>query len=332
MKYLPLLSSCLLAATVAGAADLRIGIIGSDTSHVPAFTKLFNDATDPNHVPGGKVTVLFKSGSPDIESSWSRVDQYATEVQEKFGVRLVDSVAALCKEVDVVLLESVDGRPHLEQARPVIQAGKPLFVDKPVAGTLRDAIELYRLAQANRVPVFTSSAYRYYRSLVDLRQQTQAQKIKGAISYGPCELEPHHPDFFWYGIHPTEALFTIMGPGCQSVVRVNTADTDVATGIWADGRTGVLYGVRNSWAHQVIAFGEKGVLEQKEGGDSYAPLVVEIMKFFQTGIAPVSPEESLEIYAFMEAADESKRQGGKPVKISDVMEKNGGAGMLSTSR
>ena len=55
--------------------------------------------------------------------------------------------------------------------------------------------------------------------------------------------------------------------------------------------------------------------------DGYAPLVTEIIKFFQTGVAPVKPEETLEIFAFMEAADESKAKNGAPVKISDVLKK-----------
>jgi len=328
MKCFLLSVSCLLTAAVALAADLRIGIIGADTSHVGAFTKVINDPADPNHVPGGKVTVIYKGGSKDIESSWSLVEGYTKEVQDKYGVKVVDSVEALCREVDAVLLESVDGRPHLEQARPVLKAGKPVFVDKPVAGSLRDAVEIYKLAKANKVPVFSSSSYRYYESMVEL-QKAKTGKIRGAISYGPCWLEPHHPDFFWYGIHASEALYTIMGTGCQSVVRTATADTDVTTGTWADGRTGVFYGIRGGvLPHKVIVFGMDAVVEQKDSDGNYAPLVREIMKFFQTGIAPVSPEETLEIYAFMEAADESKRLGGVPVKISEVMEKNGGAGML----
>jgi len=304
------------------AEDLRLGIIGLDTSHVIAFTKLLNDAKDPHHIPGGKVIVAFKGGSLDIESSASRVEGYTKQLQDQFGVKIVASVEELCREVDAVLLESVDGRPHLAQARPVIEAGKPVFIDKPVAGTLRDAIEIYRLAKQHKVPVFSSSSYRFYDSLVDLKK-ADVGDIRCAISYGPATFEPHHPDLFWYGIHPTEALFTIMGPGCESVVRTATADTDVITGGWSGGRIGTLVALRKGpTPDKVIVFGTKQVAEQKGSGD-YAPLVREIVKFFQTGIAPVSPEETLQIYAFMEAADESKRQAGAPVKISDVMRKNG---------
>jgi hypothetical protein len=303
-------------------AELRIGIIGCDTSHAVAFTKVINDANDTNHVAGGKVVAAYRGGSQDIPSSIKRVPEYAAKLEKDFGVKFFDSIKDLCQAVDVVLLESVDGRPHLEQVRPVLQAHKPVFIDKPVAASLRDVLEIDRLARENQVPWFSSSAYRYYESMVEVKN-AKVGDVRGAISYGPCELEPHHPDFFWYGIHPTEALFTVMGTGCESVVRTSTPDTDVATGIWSGGRVGTMRGLRNaSTPHKVIVLGAKAVAEQKGDGD-YTPLVRQIMKFFQTGIAPVPNQETIEIYAFMEAADESKRQGGKPVKISEVMKKNG---------
>lgn len=314
---------CGLVAGSAGAAqELRLGMIGLDTSHVVAFTKLLNDSSDKNHVPGGRVVLAYKGGSADIESSHTRVEGYAKELQDKFGVKMVDTIEELCQGVDAVLLESVDGRPHLAQARPVIQAKKRLFIDKPVAGSLRDAIEIYRLARQHQVPVFSSSSYRYYESLVAVKE-TPVGDIRAVISYGPAHLEPHHPDLFWYGVHPTEALFAILGTGCESVVRMATPDTDVVTGIWSGGRSGTLVGLRQGpLPHKVTVFGTKGMAEQKGSGD-YAPLVREVMKFFQTGVAPVSPEETLEIFAFMEAADESKRLGGRPVNIAELMKRNG---------
>jgi hypothetical protein len=310
-----------LAPAVFGA-DLRIGLIGLDTSHVIAFTKLLNDPADPNHVPGGKVVAGFKGGSPDIESSRSRVEGYTQQLQTDLGVAIVDSIEALCGQVDAVMLESVDGRPHLEQARPVIRAGKRLFIDKPVAGSLRDAVEIYRLAREKNVPVFSSSSYRYYDSLVQVKK-TDVGEIRSVISYGPAHLEPHHPDLFWYGVHPTEALFTILGTGCETVARTTTADTDVVTGLWAGGRVGTLHALRKGpTPPKVIVFGTKAVAEQQGSGD-YAPLIREVIRFFQTGVAPVSPEETLELFAFMEAADESKRLGGQPVKVREVLTRHG---------
>lgn len=302
--------------------ELRVGMIGLDTSHVIAFAKLLHDTNAPGHVPGARVVAAYPGGSRDIESSWSRVQGYTAELRDRYGVRIVDSIPALCKEVDAVMLESVDGRPHLEQVKPVFAAGKPVFIDKPIAGSLRDAIEIFRLAKQHRVPCFSSSSLRYYPGLIELKKADLGQ-IKGAVSTGPCHLEPHHPDLFWYGIHAVEALYAVLGAGCQQVVRTSTADTDVVTGVWKDGRVGTVIGIRNAAApYRVTVFGTKAVMDQKPGGD-YGPLVHEIIKFFQTGQPPVPEAETIELFAFMEAADQSKRSGGQPVRIADVLAANG---------
>lgn len=311
-----------LAFGVCGG-ELRLGMIGLDTSHAVEFTRLLNQTNHKDHVPGGRVVAAFKGGSPDIEASWSRVEGYTRQLQEQFGVRIVASIEELCQQVDAVLLESVDGRTHLAQARPVIQARKPLFIDKPLAGSLKDASEIVRLAQQAKVPVFSSSAYRFYDSLRDLKA-TPVGEVRTVISWGPAHREPHHPSLFWYGIHPTEALFAVLGTGCESVVCIAGTDADVVTGRWSDGRLGTLVALRRgATPHKVVVFGSKAVAEQRAGGESYAPLVREIMKFFQTGVAPVSLEETLEIFAFMEGADESLRQGGRPVRLADLLKPHG---------
>lgn len=316
-----LLSFLTLMPIMTTAEDIKIGIVGTDTSHVTAFTEIINNPATPGHVTGGKVVAFVKSGSADIPSSINRVEEYASKLEKDFGLKSVSSIEELCKQVDCIMIESVDGRPHLEQARAVIAAKKRVFIDKPLGGTLRDAIEIARLAKEAGVPVFSASAYRYYVSLVELKK-VDVGGIRSAISYGPSPIEEHHPDLFWYGVHPTEALFEVLGKGCETVVRTHTTDTDIVTGTWSGGRIGVVHGLRTKpTPHKVTVFGANGFAEQKSGNDSYAPLVAEIMRFFQTGTAPVSIDETVESLAFMEAADESKRLGGQVVKISEVMEK-----------
>ncbi len=313
----------LAAGSASFAADLRVGMIGLDTSHAVEFTRRLNDAADKDFIPGARVVVAVKGGSPDIAESWNRMPGYAKTLQEKYGVKIVDDIDQLLKEADVVMIESLDGRPHLAEAVPVINAGKPLFVDKPAAASLRDVLEIYRLAKEHNVPIFSGSSLRYYPNLQAMKT-TAVGELKGAGSCGPAELEPHHADLFWYGIHPTEALYTIMGTGCESVVCTATPDTHLVTGLWHDSRIGTLRGIRHGAApYRVTVFGSKKVLDEPLAGN-YTPFLREVVKFFQTGVAPVPAEETIEIYAFMEAADESKRTGGCPVKISDVMAKNAG--------
>jgi hypothetical protein len=298
---------------------LRAGIIGLDTSHVVAFTQVLNKAKKTGVLADVRVVAAYPGGSPDIPDSSGRVEDFTKKLREDFKVEIVDSIDALLKKVDVVLLESVDGRPHLEQVKPVFKAGKPVFIDKPVAGSLADAIQIYDLAKHYKVPCFSASSLRFSPGILKMRNDPDVGEVEGCAAYGPCPTEKHHPDLFWYGIHGVETLFTIMGPGCQKVVRTHTKGTDLVTGTWKDGRIGTFRGIRKGTAgYGALVFG-KLKIAPSGGYGGYEPLLVEICKFFKTGKPPVSAEETLEIFAFMEAADESKRLGGKPVTLESVM-------------
>jgi len=299
---------------------LKVGIIGTDTSHVPAFTRLLNDAKGKDYVPGCKVVAAFKGGSSDMKASYERVDKFAAELAEKWAVEIVDSIPALCAKVDVVLLESVDGRPHLEQVKPVFAAKKRVFIDKPLAGSLKDAKEIARLSKESGTPFFTASSLRYYETMIKARDAEAVGQVKGADAFGPCPIEKTHPDLFYYGIHGVEALYSAMGPGCETVTRVHTPGADVVVGRWKDGRIGTFRGIREGKAgYGLSVFGDKAMKSSltEQGQTGYRALVVEIVKFFQTGVSPVSVDEMIEVLAFMEAADLSKAQGGVPVKLPE---------------
>ena len=298
---------------------LRVGVIGLDTSHAPAFTKMLNAANPDAKLAGCRVVAAYPQGSPDIESSVSRIPKY-TQQMRTLGVSIVDSIDVLLDQVDVVLLETNDGRPHLEQALQVMRRRKPMFIDKPIAGSLADAIAIFELAKRLQSPVFSSSSLRFSAGAQALRSG-EFGSVFACDAYSPCSLEPTHPDLYWYGIHGVETLFTVMGPGCRSVARTHSADADVATGVWDDGRVGSFRGMRTRpMTYGGTAFTEKGV-RPVGGYDGYQPLLVEIVRFFRGAPAPVSAEETIEIYAFMSAADASKLAGGKPIALADVLAK-----------
>ncbi len=308
-----------LADEPAEAKPIRVGIIGLDTSHVVAFTSLLNDPKAKGDLAGVRVVAAFPAGSPDIASSRDRIEGFTKQLRDKFQVEIVDSIDALLSRVDVVMLESVDGRPHLAQVAPVFKAKKPVFIDKPLAGSLADALQIFALAEASGTPCFSSSSLRFSPSIRDLKSNADVGEIVGCDAYGPCSLEEHHPDLFWYGVHGVESLFTVMGTGCVSVSRVQTEGTELAVGTWSGGRIGTFRGIRLGKAdYGALAFGTKGIAYGK-GYGGYEPLVVEICKFFRTGRPPVEARETLEIFAFMEAADESKRRGGLPVTLESVL-------------
>lgn len=317
--------SAMLSSRPLMAENLRLGIIGLDSSHSEQFTLRLNDPANPSHIPGARVVAALPTSSPDLPESADRVGGYTALLKDKFGVEIVSSIQELCARVDAVLILSLDGRPHLAQVREVLLSKKPFFLDKPVAASLKEAVEIYKLAEAAQVPMFSASAVRWYPGVIEVAT-TDATPAQSAISYGPSPILPFHPDLFFYGIHPTEALFTVMGPGCLEVRRTTSDFASVVTGVWDGGRLGTLHAVHalpmGSTNYKLTKFSQKGVTEQKNQGD-YTPMLREIIKFFQTRQPPVSREQTLEIYAFMEAAEQSKHQNGKPMSLREVLKKAG---------
>lgn len=324
--YLMAIGVLLLTATVSEAAvapaspaedELRIGIIGLDTSHAPAFTELINDGDD-DFFGDFRVVAAYPRGSRVIASSYSRIPEY-TAVVEELGVEIVDSIADLLESVDAVLLLTNDGQRHLEQVLPVLEAGLPVYVDKPMAASLEDVVKIFDAAEARGVPLFSSSSLRYATHALDVRSGERIGEVVGASTYSPATLEEHHPDLFWYGIHGVELLYTAMGTGCETVTRTKTDGTDVVVGKWKDGRLGTFRGLRDgASSYGGTAFGAEDItpLGPFQGSE---PLVRRILEFFVTGEPPVDKAETLEIFAFMEAADESKRLDGKPVRVQHVL-------------
>lgn len=294
----------------------RVGMIGLDTSHSVAFTKALNAPETSANYAGYKVVAAYPYGSKTIESSARRIPDYTSEVK-KLSVEVVDSIDALLKKVDVVLLETNDGRLHLEQATQVLKAGKRVFIDKPIAGSLSDVIAIFELSKKVNIPVFSASSLRYIKGLEGIDKH----QVLGADTFSPAVLEKTHPDLFWYGVHGVETLYTVMGTGCQQVVRVHTDGTDVVVGTWADGRIGTFRGTRtgkHDYGGTVYTQADNVKLGPYGG---YEPLLNAIVAYFETGKSPVTPEETLEIFAFMEAADESKRHNGAAVRLDSVLAK-----------
>lgn len=301
------------------STDKKIGLIGLDTSHAPSFTSTINDPDGGPNVSGFTVTAAYPYGSRTIESSYSRIPQYIEEVTE-MGAEIVDSIDQLLEQVDFVLLLTNDGHPRLEQAMQVMEAGKSMFIDKPVAASLRDVIAILDASKEYRVPVFSSSGLRYAETTQAVRHSNAAGQVLGVDAFSPAVREESHPDLFWYGIHGVETVFTVMGTGCREVSRKTASNADVVIGTWDNENIGVLRGIiEGSRSYGGTAFGtDENVALLRDSG-ARTRMVHHYLDFFRTGITPVSLQETLEIYAFMEAADESKRRGGATVTLQEVI-------------
>jgi|DewCreStandDraft_5_1066085.scaffolds.fasta_scaffold00111_122 predicted dehydrogenase len=296
---------------------LRLGIVDCDTSHVVAFTQRLNhiDVAEDQWVEGARIVAAVPGTS---QISPERIPGFVEQLR-RYGVEILDSPEELLGKVDGVLVESVDGSVHLERALPFLRAGVPTFIDKPFTCSVADARRLLEVAQERRVPLFSASSLRYALEVQDVQQRREELgAVVGCDAYSPAPLHPRNPGWFHYGVHGVEMLYTLMGTGCTSVRCIATEGTHLAVGRWHDGRVGTVRGTRRgASAYGFVAFCEKKVVNSVIDTRSiYRELLKRIVAMFESGVAPLSPQELLEPVAFQEAANASAERGGEEVRLA----------------
>ena len=298
----------------------KLGIVGLDTSHATVFAKQFNGgAANVPELNGFRITAAFPAGNPDFPLSKNRLAGFTAEVR-KSGVEIVGSIAELLPLVDGILLESVDGTQHLEQARLVFAADKPVFIDKPLAASLKDVLAIAELGERHKVPWYTASSSRFTKGYPDLRQNAKIGEILGCDTYSQSRAAPAHPDLFWYGVHGVDLLYSLMGTGCHTVTAVQTPYSEQVTGTWKDGRIGTYRAIREHTGKTGLGstvFGKEGIAHVNNYYD-YIPLMTAIANFFRTGRSPIPTTEMVEIFTYLAAAETSKQRQGAPVSLADV--------------
>jgi hypothetical protein len=298
----------------------RLGIVDFDTSHVVAFTQRLHHQGVPEEqwVEGAHVLLGCPGASALLPAE--KVAEYTRAVQD-LGVRLVERPEEMIGQIDAVLIESNDGTVHLSRARPFLEAGVPTFIDKPFACSFEDAGELARLARARGVPLFSSSSLRY---APEVSAQGERSEEGGALLgleiWTPGSTNERNPGLFNYGVHGVEPLYALMGTGCEVVSCFGTEGADVATGRWRDGRVAAVRALRaGRTGFGLTAFRERAIESVPISTEFiYRELLRRIVTTFETGKPPIRIEESLEIVAFMEAALQSSRQGGAPVRLPKI--------------
>jgi predicted dehydrogenase len=339
--------ACLIAAIVllppAGAveaadrAPVRVGILGLDNYQVVEYAQMFNNPKADGDLAGLRVVAAY-AGTPssDIPESVASHPKWK-EAIARLDIKFVESVEELLKRCDAVIIGSLDGRKHVKEAIAVLEAKKRLYIARPLGASLADVEAIMRVAEETKTPFFSCSQHRFSPGFIGMRNHPEVGKVFGCDVYGGCLTEPHHAELYWHGLHGIETLYTIMGPGCETVRCTSTPYSEFITAEWKDGRVGTFRGIKKgAIKYSATVFGDKGVSTAGIYGHGvpvkgvvptndkymgYEGLAIEMAKFFKGGPPPVSAAETLEIFAFMEAAHESKRQNGAAVAVADIMKK-----------
>lgn len=296
---------------------IRVGLVDFDTSHVVAFTQRLNhiDIAEDQWVDGAKVVMGYPGTSlvsPD------RIAEYTGKLRG-YGVEIANHPEELIGKIDAVMVESNDGSVHLERALPFIEAGLPIFVDKPFATSVHDARALVESAQRKGVPIMSSSALRYTLEIQDIAaRREELGAIDGCDAVTPAMLHPRNPGLFHYGVHGVEMVYALLGTGCVGVRCISNEDGDIVVGRWADNRLATVRGIRRGFKGFAIStVCEKGIVATKiDGKYFYREMLKRIVEMFATGKSPISSEELVEVVAFQEAAIRSAGQSGGEVLLS----------------
>lgn len=334
------LLTALLVAQPALAQDkapVKVGVLGVDNYQCVEFAQMYNNPKAAGDLAGLKVVAAYPdTPSEDIEDSIKWLPMWQKQIAAQ-GVKIVGSIDELLKECDAVMIMNVDGRKHRAQAETVLKAGKRLFIGRPMAAKLEDVAAIFKVAEQTKTPVWSSSQHRYSPGFIGMKNHDEVGKVIGCDVYGGCPMHPSHPDLTWHALHSIETLYAIMGPGVETVSCVSTPTTELITATYPDGRVGTYRGIKKGAPkYSATVFGDKGVsiagiyghgvpvkgvVPTNDEYMGYKGIGIEMAKFFKGGPAPVSPAETLEIFAFIDAAHASRQKNGAPVRIREILDK-----------
>ena len=343
LKPLVLVAFGLIATAHSARAvePVRVGILGMDNYQAVEYVHFFNNPKAEGDLAGVRVVAAYPVISDDYPESAALTERWK---QQMVGVpanpavppvEFVDSTEELLKRCDAVMIWSLDGRMHLRQATAVLKAGKPVYIGRPLASSTADAVAILKLAEELKVPCWTCSQHRFSPGFIGMRNHPEVGKVIGCDVYGGYDPKAPEADRFTYPLHSIETLYTIMRAGVVKVSRTSTPSVESITAVWKDGRVGTYRGIKQGAVkYSATVFGHKGVstagiyghgvpvkgvapTDDKYMGD--ASLAVELAKFFNGGEPPVSHAETLEIYALLQAAEESAARDGVFVELKTLL-------------
>lgn len=284
-----------------------IGLVGVNTSHADAFTRIFNgSAEEAPRIDSARITHVWAGGHPER----------LAELEEKFGPydNRVEDLDDLVGAIDGVLVvdDTDGGAMHAELARPFIEAGMPVFIDKPMTTVYADAVQLFDLAEEHNAPLMSSSALRFPAEL-DRDAIAALGKLSTITSVGPEE-------WFYYGVHAVEVTGAVTDDQPVSVHRFALPDKDVAVVEYETGLVAVIMTLRDAgYLFHVNVYGEKGHLDFSV--DDFMGFYTNEMKAFaemvETREMPLRREQTLAVMAILHAGNLSAEEGRK-VMISEI--------------
>ncbi len=276
---------------------MRIGIVGAENSHTVAIAKTLNTE---RAVPGFEVTYVWGE-TPELAAKASedgRIPNVVADSQEMLG------------KVDAVLVDHRHGKYHLEAARPFVEAGVPVFVDKPLTTDLDEGIAFVRLAKAKKVPVTSYSVLSLQQSSLAFAEEMKGiGSLRSLVTAGPVDIESQYGGVFFYAVHQVDLICNLVEATPTSVSTVRQGKDGIATLTFDSGAFAVVHCLKDGWGAGFLAtaYGSEKVAHATLGFDQNAYLsgIKRFCTMFETKVEPVPPATYLRPVAVLAAMQKS---------------------------
>lgn len=184
----------------------KIAILGCENSHANAFLD----------------QVLNKKLVDDVEfvGVYSDKREAAEKLNEKFGVPVMDNYDDLVGQVDGIVITARHGDSHFKFAKPYLESGIPMFIDKPITCTIEDAVAFRAALEANKIPVVGGSTLAISDAIQKLKKgvaEAEPGQVIGGFFCAPMVLNSKHGGFFFYAQHLVQMMTTVYGIQARSV-------------------------------------------------------------------------------------------------------------------
>ncbi len=288
---------------------MKIGIIGAENGHTVGFARVLN--VDKS-IPGARVTQV-----------WGETRALALKAAAAGQIpQIVRTPDELIGTIDGAVVDHRHGKFHLPVARPLLEAGIPLFIDKPFCYRVAEGRRFLARAAELQVPVCSFSAMHKHASFHAIQRETRRLgTIHAVITTGACDVKSKWGGIFFYGIHQVDMALRLLGyqPRTAQVIKGKGRNHSAMLG-FDNGAVAVmnLIGAGSAQFH-VSVIGEKGRLDRPITYDRspYLSAVRAFTTMFKSGKNPETTESMLVPVAVLEALEKSVASG-KKVKIDPV--------------
>jgi len=286
---------------------IRIGVVNIDVSHPQAFSQYLNKGNRARYV------AVYNDGFRGDDE----VDSFIAKQGLEKRCRSIEELAEM---VDIGFVQSCNWNNHIKQAMPFIKKGKPVFIDKPIVGSLADCIKLEALASDGAV-ILGSSSVRYAREIIEFKSRSEEERGQTVNIFGTTGV-----DEFNYGVHIVEAIGNLAGAGAVSCKFAGRGERDgkiceTFFVRFADGATAVYNTFQSIWQpFEVVIMTTKATWQFRiDSAKVYPALLDRICDYMETGRNDLAPVKTLtESIRIMLAGRISRAQGGREMSLAEI--------------